>query len=346
MLVTKNFRFLTVKPVVECTMIFCFGYLSYCVAELFHYSGIIALLASSILMAKYAWYNLSPQSKQVTSIAFNVIGYAVEAFVFGYLGLTFFSYMSYEWSWQLFIAELIIVVVGRFMGTIGVIKILELFGYKSGIRFKDLIFISYAGMIRGAVAFGLVLRIQPEVENRSVIVTTSLALVVTTTIVLGSTVATVQKCLFGKEMAEKKRLEEEGKHVDPDGSHHEIVEHPNMDDVNAAPITMNNQGPEKKKKKNGCGTIMRRLDVMIIKPLLIYKYEHGTHKKQKIFNELLMMEGERLEEIFATKEKDGGELRKSHLLEYLNAKTGAPNIRASQVEKTERLDSERSGIEL
>jgi hypothetical protein len=67
----------------------------------------------------------------------------------------------------------------------------RLFGYKSGIRFKDLIFISYAGMIRGAVAFGLVLRIEPEVENRSVIVTTSLALVVTTTVVLGSTVATV-----------------------------------------------------------------------------------------------------------------------------------------------------------
>ena len=46
-------------------------------------------------------------------------------------------------------------------------------------------------MIRGAVAFGLVLRIEEEVENRSVIVTTSLGLVVVTTIVLGSTVATV-----------------------------------------------------------------------------------------------------------------------------------------------------------
>ncbi len=57
---TKNFRFLTVKPVVECTLIFCFGYLSYAVAELFHYSGIIALLAASIIMAKYSWYNLSP----------------------------------------------------------------------------------------------------------------------------------------------------------------------------------------------------------------------------------------------------------------------------------------------
>ena len=46
-------------------------------------------------------------------------------------------------------------------------------------------------MIRGAVAFGLVLRIEPEVEHRSVIVTTSLGLVCFTTVVLGSTVATV-----------------------------------------------------------------------------------------------------------------------------------------------------------
>jgi NhaP-type Na+/H+ or K+/H+ antiporter len=59
-LVTKYFRFLTVKPVVECNLIFAFGYLSYSIAELFHFSGIIALLASGIVMAKYSWYNLSP----------------------------------------------------------------------------------------------------------------------------------------------------------------------------------------------------------------------------------------------------------------------------------------------
>ena len=44
-------------------------------------------------------------------------------------------------------------------------------------------------MIRGAIAFGLVLRIEDEVsENRSVIVSTSLALVVFTTVGFGSTV--------------------------------------------------------------------------------------------------------------------------------------------------------------
>lgn len=63
---------------------------------------------------------------------------------------------------------------------------------------KELCFISYAGMIRGAVAFGLVLKIDNEMaENRSVIVTTSLGLVVFTTVFMGSTVALMQRLLFG-----------------------------------------------------------------------------------------------------------------------------------------------------
>jgi len=54
-------------------------------------------------------------------------------------------------------------------------------------------------MIRGAVAFGLVLRINDSVVNRSVIV------------FMGSTVASVQHCLFGKEMAAKELAEKSGK---------------------------------------------------------------------------------------------------------------------------------------
>ena len=77
----------------------------------------------------------------------------------------------------------------------------RLFGYNSGIGIRELSFISYAGMIRGAIAFGLVLKIDHDVENRSVIITTSLALVVFTTVFMGSTVALFQRCLFGKEVA-------------------------------------------------------------------------------------------------------------------------------------------------
>ena len=169
--------------------------------------------------------------------------------------------------------------MGRFMGTIGVIKILELFGYKSGIRLKDLVFISYAGMIRGSVAFGLVLRVEHSVVNRSVIVTTSLFLVNLTTIVLGSTVATMQKFLFGKEMAAKKEAEalakgllEKSPHGDK--SAEEMFLHPNLNVSNPLPQPM----VEPKTKKGKCLKWFRDFDKEVIKKHLIYNYNKESQK--------------------------------------------------------------------
>jgi sodium/hydrogen exchanger-like protein 6/7/sodium/hydrogen exchanger 8 len=66
----KYIRLLTVSPINESMFIFCIAYLAYTTAELFHFSGIIALLTCGVVLAHYAWYNLSPQGKQVTSTAF------------------------------------------------------------------------------------------------------------------------------------------------------------------------------------------------------------------------------------------------------------------------------------
>jgi NhaP-type Na+/H+ or K+/H+ antiporter len=154
-------------------------------------------------MAHYSWYNLSPQGKQSSFIVFQFLGYAVEAFVFSYLGLTFFSYGKLTWSFDLFLVELVILIVGRFIGTSGLMFFLSFFGYRSGISWRELIFIWYAGMIRGAIAFGLVLRI--ESLNRDVIVTTSLSLVIFTTVVFGSTVGLVSNCLFKDHDEEEKK---------------------------------------------------------------------------------------------------------------------------------------------
>lgn len=76
---------------------------------------------------------------------------------------------------------------------------LKLMGYNSGIPIKELLFIWYAGMIRGAIAFGLVLRIDQKYANRGLIVTTSLSLVIFTTVVFGSTVGIWSKFLFKKK---------------------------------------------------------------------------------------------------------------------------------------------------
>lgn len=94
------------------------------------------------------------------------------------------------------------ILLGRFLGTFGLIGFLKIFGYekenKRKVTCKELLFIWYAGLIRGAIAFGLVLRISDDVANRSVIVTTCLTLVVFTTVFFGSTVGLLSKCMFDK----------------------------------------------------------------------------------------------------------------------------------------------------
>lgn len=87
------------------------------------------------------------------------MGHATEAFVFAYLGLTLFAYSEYEWSPQLFFIELVVILVGRGFGSLGLVYLFKCCGYDAGLSLKELIFIWYAGMIRGAIAFGLVLRI-------------------------------------------------------------------------------------------------------------------------------------------------------------------------------------------
>jgi len=194
--ILKTCREFSKNPVHEAMVIFCLGYLSYVTSEVAAFSGIISLLTSGVVMAHYTWYNLSPQGKQSTFMVFHFLGYIVEAFVFSYLGLTFFSYFDEVWSPDLIMVELAIIVVGRGLGTVGLVGVLRCCGYATNTSIKELLFIWYAGMIRGAIAFGLVLRIDQRSPNRSVIVTTSLALVIFTTVVFGSTVGVVSKYLF------------------------------------------------------------------------------------------------------------------------------------------------------
>lgn len=75
---------------------------------------------------------------------------------------------------------------------------------ESDVGFRELVFICYGGMIRGAIAFGLVLKIPKNSKNPhiGILTTTTLALVIITTVVFGSFMPIVQKCLFPEELVE------------------------------------------------------------------------------------------------------------------------------------------------
>jgi len=78
----KRMRFLTHSGNKETLLIFCFVYLAYSGGELAGQSGIICPLTIGVVMAYYSWYNLFPQGKIMSSASFQVIGFALEAFVF------------------------------------------------------------------------------------------------------------------------------------------------------------------------------------------------------------------------------------------------------------------------
>jgi hypothetical protein len=65
-----------------------------------------------------------------------VIGFALEAFVFCYLGLSYFAYAEYYWAWSFIAIEFGICILARIIGTVGLIQIMRIFGHKPKVSFK------------------------------------------------------------------------------------------------------------------------------------------------------------------------------------------------------------------
>ena len=59
-LLFKHARVLTHKAGVEMVMLFCIAFVTYNASGFIGFSGGIALMTCGLVMARYAWYNLSP----------------------------------------------------------------------------------------------------------------------------------------------------------------------------------------------------------------------------------------------------------------------------------------------
>jgi len=210
-----------------------------------------------------------------------------------------------------------IVFFGRGLGTMGFISLLKLCGYEKGnpqrLRFKELIFIWFAGLIRGAIAFGLVLRIDGSYEGRNLIVTTCLALVLITTVLFGSTIGLIGDCLFKDEEGTpegESNLETENS---SDSSEPEGLFHPNKEENSRSSAHTSNHtslldddfqnmgqsqvsAVKKSKKSKGCFYYIGRFDEFCMKPIFIYKYTKNKAKEADDFaNDFVQDGGKKVE---------------------------------------------------
>lgn len=193
----KYLRFLCHSAITETILLLIIAMITYYVSESFDFSGIISLLSCGIAMAHYTWYNLSPQGKTISSVTFSIFGSIAESLVFAYIGLCVFTYTKgegvedddyYYWSVSFIGWMTLIVIFGRIAAVFTAHGLFYYCKKKKDVSLRELCFISYGGMIRGAIAFGLVLQIpiSDKFKERGVIVTTTLALVIITTVVFGS----------------------------------------------------------------------------------------------------------------------------------------------------------------
>ena len=98
---------------------------------------------------------------------------------------------KYPWNTVFIVVMFAIVFFSRVLAIIFVHFLFRLCCHKGppDVKLNELVFIIYGGMIRGAIAFGLVLKIsdkEGDYKERGIIVTTTLALVIITTVLFGS----------------------------------------------------------------------------------------------------------------------------------------------------------------
>ena len=124
--------------------------------------------------------------------------------IFCYIGVGIFSYKTSDWSFTFIGYEFVIIIVGRLLSVIIVQYSFVLCGCENTFKFKELVFLSYAGMIRGAIALGLALKAFSVFSEYDVFVTSVLSLVIISTLVFGSFMPLVAKLLLDPPASHKK----------------------------------------------------------------------------------------------------------------------------------------------
>lgn len=156
---TRKFREFNKHPPYEVALLFFLAYVGYMVSVILDISGVISILTTAIMMGHYTWYNLSHEAREVSRTVFHIVGHVIEAFIFVYMGLTSYEYYTHFAGYLFMLEYSLVVMFARFAGIVifpGLLK-LVVRGFK--LKWMELITLWFAGSIRGAIAFALILTV-------------------------------------------------------------------------------------------------------------------------------------------------------------------------------------------
>ncbi|XP_070620758.1 sodium/hydrogen exchanger 1 [Erythrolamprus reginae] len=196
-------RFTSHIRVIEPLFVFLYSYMAYLSAEVFHLSGIMALIAAGVVMRPYVEANISHKSHTTIKYFLKMWSSVSETLIFIFLGVSTVA-GDHKWNWAFVICTLIFCLIARVLGVLGLTCFINKFRIVK-LSPKDQFIIAYGGL-RGAIAFSLGYLLEPEhFPMRDVFLTAIITVIFFTVFVQGMTIRPLVDLLAVKKKQETKR---------------------------------------------------------------------------------------------------------------------------------------------
>ncbi|XP_024080787.1 Na(+)/H(+) exchanger protein 2 isoform X2 [Cimex lectularius] len=255
--------------VIEPIFIFIMAYLAYLNAEIFHMSGILAITFCGITMKNYVEANISHKSHTTVKYAMKMLSSSSETIIFMFLGVATVS-DRHIWNTWFVLLTILFCSVFRAIGVIILTAVVNKFRlYK--LNKVDKFVMSYGGL-RGAVAFALVLLIDPKhVKLQPMFVTTTIAVIYFTVFIQGITIKPLVKILNVKRGEKRKPTMNER-------IHEKIMDHTmtGIEDI------LGHHGNHHLRDK------FKRFDNKFIRPLIVRNHQGAEPKILETYSKLAM----------------------------------------------------------
>ncbi|XP_068125343.1 sodium/hydrogen exchanger 1 [Hyperolius riggenbachi] len=193
-------RFTSHIRVIEPLFVFLYSYMAYMSAELFHLSGIMALIASGVVMRPYVEANISHKSHTTIKYFLKMWSSVSETLIFIFLGVSTVA-GPHSWNWTYVICTLIFSLIARVLGVLSLTWFINRFRIVK-LTPKDQFIIAYGGL-RGAIAFSLGYLLHSD--NRDMFLTAIITVIFFTVFVQGMTIRPLVELLAVKKKQETKR---------------------------------------------------------------------------------------------------------------------------------------------
>ncbi|XP_046899384.1 sodium/hydrogen exchanger 1 isoform X2 [Hypomesus transpacificus] len=196
-------RFTSHTRVIEPLFVFVYSYMAYLSAEVFHLSGIMALIACGATMRPYVEANISHKSHTTIKYFLKMWSSVSETLIFIFLGVSTVA-GPHAWNWTFVTATVILCLLARVIGVVGLTYVINKFRIVK-LTTKDQFIIAYGGL-RGAIAFSLGYLLDEVLfPMRTMFLTAIITQIFFTVFVQGMTIRPLVDLLAVKKKQETKR---------------------------------------------------------------------------------------------------------------------------------------------